>query len=141
MSARFTWSRRQFLAGALAVLLNPYALAGEVIVVTDAAHPVSGAVDTRVIELDLPARIERELAAHLTADVARSTAIVQQRLHAGGPALQTRMRAAYQGVADAWSLGVAKLPAVVVDRRYVVYGEPNVAKAIARIDAYRRAHP
>jgi len=48
---------------------------------------------------------------------------------------------AYQGVADAWGLGIVKIPAVVVDRRYVVYGEPDVARAVARIDAYRSARP
>ena len=41
----------------------------------------------------------------------------------------------------AWSLGIAKIPAVVVDRRYVVYGEANVARALARIEEYRRAQP
>jgi len=30
---------------------------------------------------------------------------------------------------------------VVVDRRYVVYGEPDVSRAIARINAYRSTHP
>jgi hypothetical protein len=30
---------------------------------------------------------------------------------------------------------------VVVDQRYVVYGEPDVAKAVARIDAHRRSRP
>jgi len=35
----------------------------------------------------------------------------------------------------------AKIPAVVVDRRYVVYGEPDVPRAVARIDAYRSTQP
>jgi len=39
----------------------------------------------------------------------------------------------------AW--GIAAIPAVVVDRRYVVYGEPDVARAVARIDAHRSARP
>ena len=42
---------------------------------------------------------------------------------------------------DAWSLGVTKIPAVVVDRRYVVYGETDVSRALARIEEYRRAQP
>jgi integrating conjugative element protein (TIGR03757 family) len=40
-------------------------------------------------------------------------------------------------VLDAFSLGVTKVPAVVVDRRYVVYGEHDVAAALALIAAYR----
>ena len=55
----------------------------------------------------------------------RAAALVQQRLRDGGQALQRRIGSAYQGVADAWGLGLAKVPAVVVDRRYVVYGEPD----------------
>jgi integrating conjugative element protein (TIGR03757 family) len=62
-------------------------------------------------------------------------------LYAGGEALQRRIGHAYQGVAEAWGLGVARIPAVVVDRRYVVYGEPDVPRAIARIDAYRGTQP
>lgn len=62
---------------------------------------------------------------------------MRQRLYDGGEALQRRIGHAYQGVADAWGLGIAKIPAVVIDRRYVVYGEPDVPHAVARIDAYR----
>ncbi len=42
---------------------------------------------------------------------------------------------------DAWSLGITAVPAVVVDQRYVVYGEPDVARAIARIEQHRRTEP
>lgn len=66
---------------------------------------------------------------------------MQQRLRDGSQALQRRIGSAYQGVADAWGLGLAKVPAVVVDRRYVVYGEPDVARAVARIESHRRAQP
>ncbi|MEN1465372.1 DUF1525 domain-containing protein, partial [Pseudomonas aeruginosa] len=48
---------------------------------------------------------------------------------------------AYQGVTDAWSLDVTTIPAVVVDQRFVVYGEPDVARAVARIEQHRRTQP
>ncbi|HPO20355.1 MAG TPA: TIGR03757 family integrating conjugative element protein, partial [Rubrivivax sp.] len=95
----------------------------------------------RIIELDQATRIEVELAAHLPADPQQAAALVRQRLHDGGVALQRRIGHAYQGVADAWGLGIAKIPAVVVDRRYVVYGEPDVSRAVARINAYRSTQP
>ena len=117
------------------------ATAAEVLVITDSGHPVRVAAGTRVIELDLPVRIEAELAAGLPADPARASAIVQQRLREGGQDLQRRIGRAYQDVADAWGQGIAKVPAVVVDRRYVVYGEPDVARAAARIETYRRTQP
>lgn len=128
-------------AGLCAALLGPIASAADVLVVTDSHHPVQPAAGARVVELDLPERIEAELAASLPNDPNRATAIVQQRLRDGGQALQRRIGSAYQGVADAWGLGIAKVPAVVVDRRYVVYGEPDVARAVARVEAHRRTQP
>ena len=103
--------------------------------------PVQAPPGVQVIELDQAARIEVELAAHLPADPQQAAALVRQRLHDGGEALQRRIGHAYQGVADAWGLGIAKIPAVVVDRRYVVYGEPDVPRAVARINAYRSTQP
>lgn len=120
------------------------AFAADVLVVTDNRHPVQ-AMQTvpgaRLIELDAAERIEAELAAGLPADATRATAIVRQRLRDGGEALQRRIGSAYQGVADAWGLGIVKVPAVVVDRRYVVYGEPDVARAVARIETHRKSRP
>ncbi len=128
-------------AGLCAALLGSIAAAADVLVVTDSRHPVQAPTDVRVIELDQATRIEVELAAHLPADPQQAAALVRQRLHDGGEALQRRIGHAYQGVADAWGLGIAKIPAVVVDRRYVVYGEPDVARAVARIDTYRSTQP
>lgn len=113
------------------------AAAAEVLAITDSGQ----AAGTRVIELDLPARIEAELAAGLPTDPTQAAAIVQQRLREGGQDLQRRIGRAYQDVAQAWGLGITKVPAVVVDRRYVVYGEPDVARAAARIETYRRTLP
>lgn len=128
-------------AGLCAALLGPIATAADVLVVTDSHHPVEAPVGARIIELDQATRIEVELAAHLPADPQQAAALVRQRLHAGGEALQRRIGHAYQGVAEAWGLGVARIPAVVVDRRYVVYGEPDVSRAVARINAYRSTQP
>lgn len=121
--------------------LSPVAVAADVLVVTDSHHPVKSIASAKVIELDLPARIEAELAADLPSDPATAAVLVKQRLREGGPALQNRIAAAYQNVADAWGLGVAKIPAVVVDHRYVVYGDTDVTQAVAYIDAYRRERP
>ena len=127
--------------GVVLSVFSTAATAAEVLVITDSGHPVRVAAGTRVIELDLPVRIEAELAAGLPADPARASAIVQQRLREGGQDLQRRIGRAYQDVADAWGQGIAKVPAVVVDRRYVVYGESDVARAAARIETYRRTQP
>ncbi|MBH9411756.1 TIGR03757 family integrating conjugative element protein [Pseudomonas aeruginosa] len=129
-------------AGLWAVLfLFTQTAAADVLVVTDSRHPVQAPAGGQVIELDQATRIAVELAAHLPADPQPAAARVRPRLHDGGEALQRRIGHAYQGVADAWGLGIAKIPAVVVDRRYVVYGEPDVPRAVARITAYRSTQP
>ena len=128
-------------AGLCAALLGPIAAATDVLVVTDSRHPVQAPAGVQIIELDQATRIEVELAAHLPAAPQQAAAVVRQRLHDGGEALQRRIGHVYQSVADAWGLGIAKIPAVVVDRRYVVYGEPDVSRAVARINAYRSTQP
>ena len=46
-------------------------------------------------------------------------------------------RPAAAGNALAGRLGIEKLPAVVVDGRYVVYGVRDVARAVERVAAWR----
>ena len=128
------------LPASLAVF-SPATFAADVVVVTDSRHPVKTTGGERLIELDEAPRIEAELSADLPTAPERAAAIVRQRLNQGGTDLQRRIGTAYQGVADAWSLGVATIPAVVVDQRYVVYGEPDVARAVSRIEQYRRTQP
>ena len=120
---------------------SPAALAADVVVVTDSRPPVKTMGGERLIELDQASGLEAELSADLPLDPERAAAIVRQRLNQGGTDLQRRIGTAYQGVADAWSLGVATIPAVVVDQRYVVYGEPDVARAVSRIEQHRRTQP
>ena len=122
-------------------VFSPATFAADVVVVTDSRHPVKTMGGERLIELDEGPRIEAALSAQLPAHPEQATAIVKRRLNNGGADLQRRIASAYQGVADAWSLGVTSIPAVVVDQRYVVYGEPDVARAIARIEQHRRTEP
>jgi len=115
------------------------AFAADIIVITDSSHPIKPMGGERIIELDQPARIEAELSAGLPADPNHASALARRRLSTGRSDLQRRIVQAYQGVADAWGLGIAKIPAVVVDRRYVVYGEPDVARAVTRIHTHQIA--
>ena len=126
---------------AVLAVFSPATFAADVVVVTDSRHSVKTMGGERLIELDEAPRIEAELSAELPTDPEQATAIVKRRLSSGGADLQRRIASAYQGVTDAWSLGITSLPAVVVDRRYVVYGEPDVARAVARIEQHRRTQP
>lgn len=106
-------------------------------VITDRWHPVRGEAD-RLTELDAPKCIEAELSRRLPKDPQEARAQVQGRLRADA---HRRLVQAYQDVAEAWRLGVDKILAVVVDRRYVVYGETDVTRAVARVEQWRRAQP
>jgi integrating conjugative element protein (TIGR03757 family) len=139
-------SGRRILGLAVALLaslaaFSPTTFAADVLVVTDSRHPVKTMGGERLIELDEARRIEAELSAELPADPEQATEVVKRRLNQGGADLQRRIASAYQGVADAWSLGITTIPAVVVDQRYVVYGEPDAARAVARVEQHRRAEP
>lgn len=125
----------------LCVLLAFSAQAADVLAFTDAQHPLSHTEGSRVVLLDAPVSMEAKLGAQLPANSARAEAIVRQRLVLGGADLQRRLAVAFQGVADAWGLGITKIPAVVVDRHYVVYGEPNVSRAVERVRAYQVTQP
>ncbi|MCB1674823.1 MAG: TIGR03757 family integrating conjugative element protein [Halioglobus sp.] len=54
-----------------------------------------------------------------------------------GQAMLAQLRRHAQAVALAWQSGIEKLPAVLVDQRYVVYGEYDVQAALARVARFR----
>jgi integrating conjugative element protein (TIGR03757 family) len=112
--------------------------AAEIWVITDREHPVKVPPGARLIELDAASAITSELSTKLPSNPEQAAKTARQRLKSGGLDLQRRLARAYQGIADAWSLGVIKIPAVVVDRRYVVYGEPDARRAVSLIERYRR---
>lgn len=126
---------------ALGAVAAAPASAAEVVVYTIQSIAVNAPDEATVVNLDTAAAIEAELSAELPTDPARAVAVARERLRQGGNDLQRSLASAYEQIAEAWSLGVATLPAVVVDRRYVVYGETDLAKAIARIEAYRSLRP
>ena len=120
------------------LLLLPTVSHAETWVITNHAHPVSAPSCTRIILLDDQQRLEEQLSRELPADPRQAEATIQRYLASpAGRHLQNDLALAHHGVTDAWSLGVEKLPAVVVDSRYVVYGEPDVTKAVTLIDRAR----
>lgn len=138
----FLVTRNAALTILTTLLLSAAAMAQEVWVITVAEQSVYGAHQpSRVIELDAAQRIEAEFSAGLPNDPQRAAMVIQQRLRQGGSPLQQRMQEAYQGLTDAWSLGITATPAVVVDQLYVVYGEPDLDLALERIAQHRKEQP
>lgn len=129
--------RRRWLLPLTALFIAASAQA-ETWVVTDHAHPVNAPAGVRMILLDERQRLEEQVSRALPSDPRQAAAAVQRFLATpDGQRLQDDLAKAQQGAADAWSTGVEKIPAVVVDRRYVVYGEPDVPTAIELIDRAR----
>lgn len=113
----------------------------EVRIYTIRSIPISAPPEATIVHLDDAGAIEEELSAGLSHDPALAITTARQRLADGGARLQRDLAAAYEGIAEAWSLGITTLPAVVVDRRYIIYGEADVARAIAQIETFRRTQP
>lgn len=130
----------------LSLALLSLSARAEGLIVTDRQHPVQSVTNARIIKLDEPGRIEADLAANLPSIPDEAAATVQQpppaRRRPAATPPQPRMAGRGRGLrAGGWGLGIATIPAVVVDRHYVVYGDPDVAGAVAHIDAFRRAQP
>ncbi|MFC3941593.1 TIGR03757 family integrating conjugative element protein [Pseudomonas gingeri] len=122
----------------LALMLISALAQAETWVITDRGHPVTAPAGTRIILVDEQRRLEEQLSRELPADPSQAATSIQRYLTTpAGKQLQKDLASAQQGVTDAWSLGIKKIPAVVVDRSYVVYGEPDVAKAVGLIDRAR----
>ncbi|RMV81920.1 Integrating conjugative element protein, family [Pseudomonas amygdali pv. sesami] len=109
-------------------------------IVTDRNHPVQAPAHVRLIILDESERLEAKLSEGLPANQQQAIAIMQQRLMSSdAQRLQRDLALAQQNLVDAWSMGVTKVPAVVVDRKFVVYGETNATAAEYRIAQWRAA--
>jgi len=129
----------KYIASHIAVLVmiaSFGAHAQQILVFTDSRHPVfSAPQQARIIELDKVSHIETSLSDGLNKDRNPSAELARARLNRH---THHQLADAYQGVVDAWTLGIEKIPAIVVDRQYVIYGEPDVGKAVSRIQTYRK---
>lgn len=119
------------------------AAAAGVEVFTTAGEPVVNVpASAAVVELDAPARLDARLSQDLPADPSRAKQMLQSRMN--DPEWRRTLQSyvqLYQGVARAWMLGIEKVPAVVVDSQYVVYGEADVRRALEEIEQARGNQP
>lgn len=130
---------RRWLAalGLSAGVANPALAEPTIEVFTTAGQPVVNVSSgLAVIELDAPGRLDAKLSQDLPADP--DVAASQMREHTSSPEWQEtadRYAESYVGLARAWQLGVEKVPAVVIDGRYVIYGQPDVAEALSEAES------
>ena len=117
---------------------SPAAGAAEVVAFTLSSMPLHAAGGATVHVLDARDGHAEAFGAGLPDDPERALAEVERRMASpAGRAALARIAAAAAGNALAGRLGIEKLPAVVVDGRYVVYGVRDVARAVERVEAWR----
>jgi len=129
---------RRALAGC-GLWVGQAVLAQPVQVFTDQAHPiqVTGYSQAQVIYLDEVKRLQAVLSEGLSTDSAKAEQQALALLHsAKGQQLQRELESAYAGLAQAWSLGITHVPAVV-EGGHVVYGETDIARAVQQIEAFK----
>lgn len=123
-------TRLLYIVTGLALLVTASAATAGTEVFTVAGVPVTHVPDgVTVVELDKPSRLDKQLSQGLPDTKDAAARAVQKRL----PNFKKAYGPAYRGLVRAWRLGVAKVPAVVVDGEYVVYGQPDVTAAVAEI--------
>ena len=129
---------RAALVWALALAASPAAGAGDVVAFTLSSMPLRTTGGATVHVLDARDGYAAAFGADLPADPERALAEARRRVATpAGRAALARIAEAAAGNALASRLGIEKLPAVVVDGRYVVYGVRDVARAVERVEAWR----
>lgn len=105
------------------------------VVYTDSQYPLTGlSSGYQVVYLDAPDVVQREVFGELSADPRKAEQQAKAVLQS--PDWQQKEQQivqAYQGVIQAYGIGLKKYPAVVFDERYVVYGTTDVALAEAKL--------
>ncbi|ERK11950.1 hypothetical protein L580_4221 [Serratia fonticola AU-P3(3)] len=111
------------------------------VVYTDSQHPPAGlGSGHHVVYLDAPETVQREVFGALSADPRKAEQLAHAVLQS--PDWQQKEQQivqAYQGVIQAYGIGLNKYPAVVFDDRYVVYGTADVALAEAKLAEHKGA--
>lgn len=112
--------------------LNAYA---SVTIVTDSVHPLHNIPnEARIIMLDDCIELHSTLSNNLPNDPVQAEQLVKARLTVIGDSYQQSIQHALQDALEAYQLGVTKIPAVIQDNRYMVYGELDVSVALQLIE-------
>ncbi|QPO21996.1 TIGR03757 family integrating conjugative element protein [Pseudomonas sp. Y39-6] len=107
-------------------------------VITDSAPAIEATNEIRLILIDQLSALEDEVSSGLPSSPDAAEAMFGERMTAQ---MSAKIENAHQDIVDTWSLGVTKIPAVVADGKYVIYGDSNVERALTKIPLYREAHP
>jgi integrating conjugative element protein (TIGR03757 family) len=111
------------------------------VVYTDSQHPPTGlSTGHQVVYLDAPEVAQREVFGALSTDPHQAEQQAKAVLQSPDwQQKEQQIAQAYQGVIQAFGIGLKKYPAVVFDDRYVVYGTADVALAEAKLAEHKGA--
>lgn len=109
------------------------------VVYTDNQHsPSELGSEYQVIYLDAPATIQHGVFGILSADAHHAEQQAKAVLQSPDwRQKEQQITQAYQGVIQAYGIGLKKYPAVVFDDRYVVYGTADVALAEVKLSEHK----
>ena len=126
---------------AIACLAQP-AMAQSITAFTDSQTLLQNAPPAATIyELDVGLSIEEAMSVDLPPNVQEAEQILRARMQSvEWRAMEAQLRRSAEGLAKAKALGVTKIPAVVADDRYVVYGVTDVAQAVQMIQPREARH-
>ena len=112
-------------------LFIPFQLMAGNVVYTDAEHPPQNLTEeSSVVWLDGPDRLQDAIFGKLPSDPQLAAQQAREIIQSPQwPGQQEQIAQAYRQVLHAWEIGLQKLPAVVFEDRYVVYGTADVARA------------
>lgn len=81
--------------------------------------------------LDRPTQLEQDLSQHLPSQFRQAETVIDRILNTPqGQQQLLEIAKSYQPIAQALQLGIQAIPAVVINRRYVVYGTTDLHQAI-----------
>ena len=118
-------------------LLSPVALAEQVEVFKLTAQSVRAVPGAKVYDVDTLQAITERLSAGLPSAPGIATEMARARFAAMSAADKAALQLAARVVGQAAHYRLEKVPAIVIDRRAVIYGVSDVAQALT---IYRRWH-
>lgn len=123
-------------------LMSTFSTAQTVIYTTTRSPVKNPEPGVLVYQLDSADRLEKSLFPALSDNPAEAEQQVRGIMQQPDwKVREAQLTAAYQVLTDAWSLGIARVPAVVFDDRYVVYGTTDTTLAKQLFDKWREQQP
>lgn len=119
------------------------AVMARTVIYTTAKYPVMDPQPGEQVQLLADIRVlEQMLFPALPGTPAQAEQEAKQRMqHPDWQVQEARLTHAYQVLLDAYTLGIQKVPAVVFDDKYVIYGTTDTVLAEQKLEAWREQHP